>query len=422
MRSEVKVGLLLLVTLAVVVAGITLLGKESNLFRSKNSYSIRFETVSGLNTGNPVQLNGVDVGEVKQVILPRDPSESEIVVWVSIDTRYEKRIREDSEARIKTLGLLGDKYVEISSGSPDKPVIPDAGLIPTAPATSVDELLASGEDVMDNITAVTFSLREILERTRAGEGLLGELTSESTGGERLVDKVTETLGAIQDAVDRINEGRGPLARLLNDEEMGNRMAGSFDRLDRVLAQVESGEGLLPSLLNDPEGKKRFDEILARLDRTTEGLETLSRDLEDKQGLLQKLLRDEEYAERISGDLQELLTRLNNLSAKMTEGDGTVARLLNDPEIYQSLDDILIGIDESWMLRWLIRNRQKAGIEARYQERVEDGSEPESDDREGRGPKSPEPASGPAPETKPSQPRPPGPAAPEKPSRVPDRTG
>ena len=367
LRSEVKVGLLLVVTLAVVISGITLLGKESNLFRSKNSYSIRFDTVSGLNTGNPVQLNGVDVGEVKRVILPRDPSESEIVVWVSIDTRYEKRIRGDSEARIKTLGLLGDKYVEITSGSPGEPVIPDEGVIPTAPATSVDELIASGEDVMDNITAVTFSLREILERTRAGEGLLGELTTESAEGQRLVDTVTDTLDSIRDAVSRINEGRGPLARLLNDEEMGNRMEDSFERLDRVLAQVESGEGLLPSLLNDPEGKERFDQILARLDRTTAGLESLSRDLENKDGLLQKLLRDEEYAERVANDLDELLTRLNNLSAKLSEGDGTVARLLNDPDIYQSLNDILIGIDESWMLRWLIRNRQKAGIESRYQE-------------------------------------------------------
>lgn len=420
MRSEVKVGLLLVVTLAVVVAGIILLGKESNLFRSKNSYSIRFDTVSGLNTGNPVQLNGVDVGEVKRVILPRDPSESEIVVWVSIDTRYEKRIRKDSEARIKTLGLLGDKYVAISSGSLGEPVIPDEGLISTAPATSVDELIASGEDVMDNITAVTFSLREILERTRAGEGLLGELTSESTEGQRLVDTVSETLESIRNAVSRINEGRGPLARLLNDEEMGNRMEESFDRLDRVLAQAEGGEGLLPSLLNDPEGKERFNEILGRLDRATAGLETLSRDLEDKEGLLQKLLRDEEYADRIAGDLQELLSRLNTLSEKMSEGDGTVARLLNDPEIYQSLNDILIGIDESWMLRWLIRNRQKAGIESRYHERVKETRNPESSDPESREPEPsesvPEPSSPPT--------KPPGGELPgsEKTSPAPDRTG
>jgi len=367
MRSEIKVGLLLVVALTVLVTGIVLLGKESNLFRSKNRYSIRFDTVSGLNTGNPVELNGVDVGEVKRVILPQDPGESEIIVWVAIDRRYRQRIRQDSQARIKTLGLLGDKYVEITSGSPDQPVIPDEGKIPTAPATSVDELLASGEDVMDNVTAITFSLREILERTERGEGILGELTAKSNSGRQMMDSVMATLATIREAVDRINEGEGPLARLLNDEEMGDRLEGTLDRLDNVLAQAEGGEGLLPALLNDPEGKERFDELLTRLDRTVAGLETLSRDLNDKDGLLQKLLRDEAYAEEVAANLDQLLGRLNTLSGKMTEGDGTVARLLNDPDVYQALDDILIGIDESWMLRWLIRNRQKAGIESRYKD-------------------------------------------------------
>lgn len=370
MRSEVKVGALLLVALALLIASFTLLGKESGLFRSKNRYSIRFDTVSGLNTGNPVQLNGVDVGEVKEVILPEDPGETEIVVWVSVDSRYQERIREDSQARIKTLGLLGDKYVEITSGSSDQPVIPDEGKIPTAPATSVDELLASGEDVMDNITAVTFSLREILERTRQGQGLLGELTTESEEGRKLVTTVTETLDSIRETVEEIRQGEGPLARLLYDPEMGDRMESSLTRLDNVLAQAESGEGLLPSLLTDPEGKERFDRILARLEGTTEGLETLSKDLQDKDGLVQKLLRDEEYAEQVSGQIDELLTRLNTLTAKMNEGDGTVARLLNDPAVYEALDDILIGVDESWMLRWLIRNRQKAGIESRYEEETQ----------------------------------------------------
>ena len=44
---------------------------------------------------------------------------------------------------------------------------------------------------------------------------------------------------------------------------------------------------------------------------------------------------------------------------------TAAKLLNDPAIYQGIQDILVGIEDSRMLRWLIRNRQKAGIEKRY---------------------------------------------------------
>ncbi|HYH44658.1 MAG TPA: hypothetical protein VEG34_03170, partial [Thermoanaerobaculia bacterium] len=61
----------------------------------------------------------------------------------------------------------------------------------------------------------------------------------------------------------------------------------------------------------------------------------------------------------------IVQRLNTVSERLVQGEGTAAKLINDPKIYQAVNDILIGVNESWMLRWLIRNRQKAGIEKRY---------------------------------------------------------
>ncbi len=93
-------------------------------------------------------------------------------------------------------------------------------------------------------------------------------------------------------------------------------------------------------------------------------------------MLPKLMMDQEYGEETTEDLKELLENLRKVSEKLGQGEGTVARLLNDPEIYQALNDILIGVDESWMLRWLIRNRQKTGIEERYEDErpMDNGSE------------------------------------------------
>ncbi|MFP3941921.1 MAG: MlaD family protein, partial [Thermoanaerobaculia bacterium] len=108
---EWRVGLLILGALAVLAFGIFLIGEESNLFVRKNAYVIYFPTAGGLNTGNPVHLDGVEVGTVRSVLLPTDATSSQIKVGVEVASRYEKRIREDSMARIKTLGLLGDKYV-----------------------------------------------------------------------------------------------------------------------------------------------------------------------------------------------------------------------------------------------------------------------------------------------------------------------
>ncbi len=171
--QRIRVGALLLIALAVLAAGIVMIGDQNHMFTRKNTYFASFTSVSGLNPGNPVQLNGVAVGNVKEIVLPEDPTRSQIRIEITVERRFAERVRGDSEARIKTLGLLGDKYVQLTSGSPAFPIIPDGAEIPTAAPTSVDALMATGEDVMANVTEISSSLRTILKRMEEGEGLLG---------------------------------------------------------------------------------------------------------------------------------------------------------------------------------------------------------------------------------------------------------
>jgi phospholipid/cholesterol/gamma-HCH transport system substrate-binding protein len=364
-RSELRVGLLLLAATAVAAVGIFLIGEEGSVFVRKNEYSIHFRTVGGLNAGNPVQLNGVGVGKVKRVILPLDPAESDIRVWIAVDSRYGERVRQDSQARIKTLGLLGDKFVEITSGSPEAPIIPSGGEIPAAPMTSVDELLATGEDTMDNVVAISASLRTILARMERGEGLLGQLTTNTETGERFSESVAATMESVQRVARELETGDGPLARLLRDRELADRLAATVGRLEGLLVQAQEGEGLLPQLLTDAETRRKFTAAVDGLSEASADLARFTEKLESSEGLMQKLLTDEAYAREVTENLRQMVERLNLLSEKLTAGEGTAAKLINDPAIYEAINDIVVGIEESRLLRWLIRNRQKAGIEKRY---------------------------------------------------------
>ena len=121
-----RVGLLVLVAIAVGVAALFVLGDRQQLFVSKNRYKIRFQNVNGLAEGSTVQLSGVKVGSVDRIVLPGDMGESLLEVRIAVDARYEQRIRQDSVARIKTLGLLGDKYLELTSGSPAVSIVSHA--------------------------------------------------------------------------------------------------------------------------------------------------------------------------------------------------------------------------------------------------------------------------------------------------------
>jgi hypothetical protein len=78
---------------------------------------------------------------------------------------------------------------------------------------------------------------------------------------------------------------------------------------------------------------------------------------------------------VAGDIEQVVERVDRLSVEVTQGEGTLAQLIRDPSVYQSINDILIGINESRVLRWLIRNRQGAGIDRRYEDAVEAGEVP-----------------------------------------------
>lgn len=371
-----RVGLLVVTALVVLSVGVFLIGEKNHLFSPKVEYFSKFRNVSGLNPGNPVQLNGVDVGSVERVVLPEDPGESEIRVEIAIDRRYAERVRRDSEARIKTLGLLGDKFVEITSGSEGEPVIPPGTEIPAATSVAMDQLVESGEDVMANITEISFSLRRILARMEAGEGILGGLVTDTEEGNRVTDSFVETMESVQRVAKRLEGGEGTLPRLINDDELADRMVAAVERLEGVLGKVDEGEGLLPVLLNDGETAASFRETLASLKATSEDLSALSQDLRHGEGLLPQLLYDEEYGRQLKAEIQRTVETLNRLVGKLESGDGTAAQLINDPSVYEAIDQVIIGINESRLLRWLIRNRQKAGIEKSYEEALEQAGEGE----------------------------------------------
>ena len=374
-RATARVGLLVMVALALAGVAVFLLGEKQNLFRAKNHYFVRLASANGLQVGAAVQLNGVNVGQVVKIILPEDMGETQLQVRLAVDARFEQRIRADSQARIKTLGLLGDKFVEISSGSPSSPVVPEEGEIPSAPTTNLEQIVSSGEDLMVNVLAISSQLAAILTRMERGEGLLGELTKDVEPGKKMTVELYATLESLRKAAEKIEGGKGPVPRLLNDEALGDKLASSVDRLDSILTKAESGDGVVASLLSDAEQKRKLERAFDSIERAAAEVGKIADRLEESEALLPKLLADEEYGKKVAADLERLLANLAVVSDKLAHGQGTAARLIDDPALYEAMNDIVIGINESKFLRWLIRNRQEKGIEKRYDDAVEAGEAP-----------------------------------------------
>jgi phospholipid/cholesterol/gamma-HCH transport system substrate-binding protein len=372
--KTVRVGLLVAGSLVVLMIFLFFIGSEQKIFARKNEYEVRFDTVAGLAEGNPVKISGVTVGVVKDIRLPSDPRAKDVNISLMIDRKYAERIRGDSRARLKKLGLLaGDNYIDITPGSPRFDQLEPGATIPAQRQTNVDQLISSGEDLVDNFVQISYSLKNVLNRVDRGEGILGEITSAPETKQRLTETLLTTLNKTNAILGHVESGKGVVGKLVYDDKYAETLTASLTSSAQSLQAItgnvqrsfESGSGTLPALLNDPEGKKRVTDLLTNLQTTSANLATFSASLKDGQGLVPRLLNDKEYGDQALAQFSGLVMQLNEAVKKINAGEGTAGKIINDPTVYESINDILIGINESKMLRWLIRSRQEKGIEKRY---------------------------------------------------------
>ena len=122
MSRAFRLGMFIVATLFILAAGVFLIGEKRFLFRGTYRLEAEFQNVVGLNNGADVRVGGIHLGTVKYISLPNGPS-GKLTVVMDMASSTKNIIRQDSVATIKTEGLLGDKYVEISFGSEKAPAI-----------------------------------------------------------------------------------------------------------------------------------------------------------------------------------------------------------------------------------------------------------------------------------------------------------
>ncbi|HEY0160680.1 MAG TPA: MlaD family protein [Thermoanaerobaculia bacterium] len=373
----IRVGLLVSSALVILMVFVFFIGSEQKIFARKNEYDVRLENVTGLSQGNPVRMSGVTIGTIRDIRLPQDPKQKQVAIVLSIDKAYGERVRGDSRVRLKKLGLLtGDTYIDVSPGTPRFPALEPGSIIPSQKGTDVEALITSGEDLVENLVQISYSLKNILGRVDRGEGLLGELTTTPETKQRITDTFLTTLNKTNAALTHMETGKGVVGKLLYDdqyaEELTASISGAARSMETLTANInrsfENGNGLVPALLNDDQAKTRVYDLIENLRLASANLSTFTASMQTGEGLVPRLLNDRAYGDQALNEFTGLVRQLNEVVTKINTGEGTAGKLLTDPSMYESVNDILIGINESKLLRWLIRSRQQVGIERRVDER------------------------------------------------------
>jgi phospholipid/cholesterol/gamma-HCH transport system substrate-binding protein len=202
MSRLARLGAFIVVTLAVLAAGVFIIGSQEYLFRSTYQLKAQFDNVAGLVVGADVQVGGVHSGNVHSITLPHKPGDKVIVV-MDLGKSTKEIVKRDSVASIETEGVLGNQFVAISFGSAGQAEVSDGETIQSVPPLELGVLLAKTNAILDssqqaiqNTTQATAHLNSVTAKIDAGQGTVGALVNDK----QLYDNLEQTTTTLHDTM------------------------------------------------------------------------------------------------------------------------------------------------------------------------------------------------------------------------------
>jgi phospholipid/cholesterol/gamma-HCH transport system substrate-binding protein len=349
--SKLKVGLVITLALLVLLVTIFFAGGVEKIFSPMIELKVQFQDVRGLRKGAPVWIFGTEVGAVKEIQLDRTLG---AVVTISINRNVQGFIRKDARASILTMGLLGDKYIELGTGSLQAGPIEQEEMIKGSVPVEISEIMETAGVSIGKIGEFIEKLDSLLLRIEKGEGTVAKFLTDPSVYENLNHGV-KTLSL---TLEEIKNSRGTIKMLLEDPSLYQKTVSAVSSLEEFAKRINESPGTLKKLVEDPslyQGMvSAVSSIEALAKKTDESVEEITRKVIESQGTLKRLLEDPSLYEKALS----AVSSIEEFGKKLNEESGTLKKLIEDPQLYENLNQGLTQV--SSILRRIDQGEGLAG--------------------------------------------------------------
>jgi phospholipid/cholesterol/gamma-HCH transport system substrate-binding protein len=238
--------------------------------------SILFDSAAGLDKSAPVRVAGVHVGYVEKVAL--EEGKARITFRLPPDIVIYK----DSKAYLKSEGFLGERYVEITQGTPGTPRVEPNGVIEQgAPPVDVEQVLSKVSGLGDDIKEVVGPVKDLVKAMdpKKVEGMIanlekfsGQLEGIAKDSKETIQKAKDAFSSMEDIGDKVKRGEGTLGKLISDDSVYQDVKKAVEGLKNISESVERGEGTLGKLVKDESLYNEAKETLQSVRGITEKVE------------------------------------------------------------------------------------------------------------------------------------------------------
>lgn len=292
-KRSVIVGLFVFIGLAILVAGILVLGGQQNRFAKTVRVTADFTNIGGLKKGSNIWFSGVKIGTIREVNFTKN---RRVEIVMHIEEKSRVYIRKDAVAALSSEGFIGNKIIEIQGGSSSVPPIEEGDKLESKEALNTDEMIATLQINNENLVAITENIKSLSDKVRQGEGTVGAF-------------FTDSLMAVNIKMMMAN---------LNQAALNSKKV--TEDFKQFSSQLNNEESLIGKLMNDTvvfsnlsSAVEQLQEVTQTASAITLNLSQASEKLNEKDNSIGVLLNDEEVADQLKrtlGNLEESTQKLD----------------------------------------------------------------------------------------------------------------
>lgn len=296
--NPLKVGLLTLAAIAsIVVVSLKITSNQAG-FGKYNEYKTVLKDASGIFEKTPIKVAGINAGRIKSIELYGNEA---LITFEMLD---KIKITNNSKLKIKSVGFLGDKYIDIELGDPNAPLLPEGSMLASSGGAGFEELTKDAGEVLKEVKEIAVTIKESL-RDEQGRNMVKQIITNINDMSASLKRVTTG------NEDKINE------IIANVKDISEQLAYETDRYQK--------DSLMADLT-------KIGPILDKADSAVGDFKVIMADLKDGKGTVGKLLRDDAVVDQVSQTLSSvnrLVNRINNIEADIGLSTGANTRTGSD---------------------------------------------------------------------------------------------
>lgn len=355
LTTEMKVGIFVFFGIVAIIFFIltqTKTGKWAGY-----EINVLFDYVSGLEVGSPVRVSGVRVGEVKKIDIIYDTVPK---VSVKLKILPGVKIGRHSKFTIRTLGIIGEKYIEITPTN-EREFLSKGEIVEGENPLSVEKIANMGEEIAENLNRILSDLSKITGEKEFQKNVKEFVSQANIAFSKingLIDDISETNKDIKAFIEKNSPKIEDFIK--NTDEFFVSGKEEIEKTARSIREfLEIKDKTEKAIINFSDATEEFKNTSIKAREFLERIQN--------EGLIAKILKEEEMIEDIkkeisllkettvkigqsSEKLDQTLTSLNSILNQIKSGEGTIGKLMSSDQLYNEIYEFIKDIKENpWKL-------------------------------------------------------------------------